>query len=206
MSEEQPPAEGGGAKKGVGIHLPMWGWALILGGVGGLVYFVRKKQAAASAASSTTDTSGTGTDTSTPTEDIIPVDEGGDDSADAQLLQAINKLQGSLSQPSPPTGVTGQPKPGPTPVPVKGKPPVTKKPPAKAPAPKSQWIKVKPGMSFSTVAAEYGHTWQQLWAYQLEPGVRPADTQKTLRDRGPSHALFDLSEIAVPESWQKKKK
>lgn len=57
---------------------------------------------------------------------------------------------------------------------------------------------VKHGDKLSTIAKRYGTTWQELWTYNTTAGNRPADTIKTLKQRGPD-LLFAGEKILIPQ-------
>jgi hypothetical protein len=217
MSTE--PTGGGGTLSGKIGPLPAWGWAVGLGGLVGLVWFLRSKGSSGSTPAPDPSAQTTSaTPTGTPT-DFIPVDQGMRQSqfdqimrgfqSDkdmqqnmlSQLLAAIGKLQGQPSAPPPsptptpiPVDHPHQPSPVPTPAP--------KPPPPPQQQPGTNWYTSRTGDTYSGIAARYGRSWQDLWAYQLEPGIRPADTQAELRRRGPDHALFNGSSVAIPGNWQ----
>lgn len=207
-------SEGGGTGLGKKIGpLPAWGWAVLVGGIGGIIWFLRKSQAASAAPPADPNGAGTSGEPYAPTT-IVPVNEGLAEEQTKEILAAIKALQGDDStdddddddghkpstQPTHTGPLPAKPpsnKPKPNPVPTKPKP--------KAPAkPKSVFIKARKGDTYSKIAHEYGHSWQTLWAYQLKPGVRPASTQAELKKRGPNHALFTGSTIAIPSTWKKK--
>lgn len=75
-------------------------------------------------------------------------------------------------------------------------------PPA-APATHSVFVPVTAGQSWSSIAGEYGHTWQDLWTWNLTPGVRPPGTQEVLKSRGPEDSLRVGSTVAIPTTWKK---
>lgn len=197
MSEEQPI--GGTTKIG---PLPVWAWAVGVGGLLGLIWFLRRPAKATGNDSTATQAP---TYTGSPTTTVVPVDQGLSDNQFKLLMAELKKLQGKPSTP-PVTGTvdTTPPKPG-TPV-VIDKPSPVPTPPPSQPAPVqdlgTQWVDVHPGDSFSSIAARYGKSWQELWNYQLQPGIRPAATQATLRSRGPDHALFNGSSVAIPGTWR----
>ncbi len=53
------------------------------------------------------------------------------------------------------------------------------------------------GDTLSSIAAKYGESWQEVYNYNLKPGVRPAATQATLRSRGPN-LIFSNEQIDIP--------
>lgn len=185
--------------------LPAWAWAVGAGGLLGLVWFLRKpaKTTGTDASSPTTQPVYTGS----PTTTVMPVDQGLSDNQFKLLWDQLLKLQGQPSTPPPSSG----PPPGTTPPPFPTPPPVTipspvPTPPPSQPAPVqdlgTQWYSVKSGDSFSSIASRYGKSWQELWNYQLQPGIRPAETQATLKSRGPDNALFSGSSVAIPGTWR----
>lgn len=193
MSEEQPP-EGGHHGKGFALNLPVWAWVIAAGAGVGLLWFARKKSAAAAPA---TDTSGTTDPGLGPQTEFIPVDQGLAQNQFDQLMAAIKGLQGAPSTPPPTGGTPPPPVKQPTPTPPAQSPP----PPS---GPQSNWYTAKSGDTFSKIASWYGHSWQELWDYQLQPGVRDPSTQATMRKRGPDHDLFNGSTVAIPASWRKR--
>lgn len=185
--------EGGGGR-GFALHLPVWGWALVAGGGLGLFWFVRHR--AASAAPAAADAGGGQGQGDAPT-DIIPIDQGLSEGQFSEIMAAIQRLQGPASKPG-----DGAPKPkvpSPTPTPPKHKPP------RKPGKPSSHFVGIDSFEDLQEVARSYGRTWQELWGYQLEKGVRPAATQATLRKRGPHAAFRGGSQVAVPTEWKKKR-
>lgn len=208
---------GGGTGHGLGRKIgpfPLGVWAVILGAGGGLVWMLKNRLSSSSAAADTTGTGST-SDTAAPTT-ITPINEGLGEQQYKDLLKAIKDRDGKPSEPTggstpPPPNPPGPPAPKPpAPKPTKPKPtaPKPKPKPKKLPTkPSSHWVTVKAGSgaSFSSIAAQYGHSWRDLWNYQLEPGVRPAATQATLKKRGPNNSLFGMSTVAIPASWKKKK-
>lgn len=187
--------------------LPAWAWAILAGGGIGLIWFLRQRKSPAAPA----DTGGAATPPRGDQVDIVPVDQGmaqnqfdqlmkelrSDRDMDKtmfdQVLAAIKGLQGAPSTPKPTPTPTPTPSPVPTPPPPKPAPPQD---------PGTNWYSVKSGDSFSSIAKRYGHGWQELWAYQLQPGIRPPETQAILKQRGPDHALFSGSSVAIPGSWK----
>ena len=180
--------------------LPAWGWAVLIGGIGGLVWFLRRKpsgaadQAAAGVAASAAD----------PTT-IVPVNQGlGAEQAQA-ILDAIKELQGEESkevddddddEPKPKPSA-----PSPTPGPVFHPPPphgpgIPARPPKPIPKPKpvpkprkfvitKKWLPVRtPWQSTLWGIAQHYKTpggWQRLQTINrmhgdprthLQPGVK----------------------------------
>lgn len=183
--------------------LPAWGWALGAGGLLGLFWFLRRP----AKATGTDAQQQAPTSTGQPQTTVIPVDQGLSESQFKQLMAAIKKLQGQPSTTPPVHGGDPPKQPG---GPITVPSPVPTPAPAPAPTPQppqdlgTQWVDVHPGDSFASIAARYGKGWQELWNYQLQPGVRPASTQATLRSRGPDHALFNGSSVAIPGTWRLK--
>lgn len=108
-----------------------------------------------------------------------------------------------------PTGGTTTPAPVPLPKPgvpsahpiVSGKTPVPAPTPAPAPKPAShtqQVVTVTGGDTLSSIAAKFGETWQQVWAYNLQAGVRSAADQATLKKRGPN-LIYRGEQIYIPK-------
>lgn len=98
--------------------------------------------------------------------------------------------------PVPPTPVVTPP--GKSPSPPIPNPPWVKHPPGKKPTKKPpREYTVKHGDTLSAIAKRYGTTWQSLWTYNTTPGNRPADTIKTLKERGP-HLLYAGEKILIP--------
>lgn len=95
---------------------------------------------------------------------------------------------------TPPTKTAPPSSPPKTTTPPKSTPKPAPKPAAKKPIS----YKVKHGDSLSSIAKKYGTTWQALWAYNTKAGVRPADTIKTLKARGPS-LLYSGETILIPQ-------
>lgn len=102
---------------------------------------------------------------------------------------------------------TGRTPPGPPstrrPVILGGTPPTGIATPVTAgPAPAASQthdiVRVQSGNTLSGIAARFGETWQQVWAYNLKPGVRPAATDRILRQRGPN-LLYPGEQIYIPE-------
>lgn len=77
---------------------------------------------------------------------------------------------------------------------IPGKPSVPSKPSKKAPVE----YKVKHGDTLSAIAKKHGTTWQALWTYNTTAGNRPADTIKTLKQRGPN-LLYAGETILIPQ-------
>ncbi len=103
-----------------------------------------------------------------------------------------------ITTPVPPPVVTppGKSPNPPTTTPVK--PPV-KKPPAKTPVKKAPvTYVVKHGDTLSAIAKKYHTTVDALWKYNTTTGNRPADTIKTLKQRGPD-LLFAGEKILIPQ-------
>lgn len=97
--------------------------------------------------------------------------------------------------PGPPPVVTP---PGKVPNPPTTTPP--KKPPAKKPPAKKAPLeyKVKHNDTLSAIAKAHHTTWQELWTYNTTPGNRPANTIKTLKERGPNQ-IYAGETILIPQ-------
>lgn len=168
--------------------LPMWGWGGILLG-GALLYSLVQRSRQAKTAD---DTSSQPTDTSTVPSDQVP-------DFISQVYTTVNNTPTPTATPPPattlPAPVTNPPVAPPktttaprTPAPVTGPPKV---------AAKATSYKVKTGDTLSSIAKKYGTTWQALFTYNTTPGVRPADTIKTLKARGPN-LLYSGETILIP--------
>jgi LysM repeat protein len=174
--------------------LPMWGWGAILLAAA-LLWSLGKSRSSKQDAAAPT-----GDEALTVPADQVP------DFISQVYATTINNLPapdggggGSASAP-PPTSTLPQP--------ITSAPPVT--PPAHTtPAPakpkpvtkgqaKPLKYKVKHGDTLSSIAKKYGTSWQKLWAYNTKAGVRPADTIKTLKERGPSR-LYSGETILIPQ-------
>lgn len=125
--DDAPPARsGGGVGKKFG-PLPVWAWAVLLGGGVGLVWFLRNRSASAAAASSATQQP-TGADTPTS---LVPINEGLSEQQYRHLKDQIEDMNGPPStdddddqdddddkpKPKPPTPKPPTPKPKPKPKP-----------------------------------------------------------------------------------------
>ncbi|MFC8717780.1 hypothetical protein [Kitasatospora sp. NPDC057198] len=157
------------------------------------LYTSRKRKAAA-------DTSGTTIQAASNTFDSGPYDMW---NSWQDQYEGLAKRIGDLEQaptptptpaPPPPVQIDKPPAPAPAPTPA---------PPAPTPAAKPQtvWYTAHTGDTYSAIASRYGHSAQDLWNYQLQDGIRPSDTQATLRQRGINNALFNGSSVAIPGSW-----
>lgn len=204
--------DGGGLTHKLG-PLPMWGWALVLGGAVGIVAFLRRRNSSGSG-SDTTDTSAqTGTD-QVPTT-IVPYNQGLSEAQWQQLMAAIRGLYGQPSDGGddtpPPDTQTDLPAPKTPGSSITYTPPSTStatSPPKASTGtgtvhPLFITVPSGSGWSWSSIAAQYGHSWQDLWNYNLSPGVRPAETQAKLRSEGASHSLFGGTKVAIPSNWKK---
>lgn len=203
-------AEDGGVTRKIG-PLPMWGWALVLGGVVGVVAFLRRRNSS-SADTTAADTTGA-QDDQVPTT-IVPYNQG---LSEAQWQQLMSLIRGLYGQPSDTTPSTPPDTQTDLPAPKVPAGSITVTPPSTSTAtspPKAStgtgtvhplFITVPSGSgwSWSSIAAQYGHSWQDLWNYNLTPGVRPADTQAKLRSEGVSHSLFGGTKVAIPSNWKK---
>lgn len=104
---------------------------------------------------------------------------------------------------APVTQPTTPPLPVTTPPGTAPKPPVATKP-AAPPPPKGTRKKpplhyiVHHGDTLGSIAARYGTNWQHLYQYNTTPGVRPADTIATLKQRGPN-LLYAGETILIPQ-------
>lgn len=112
----------------------------------------------------------------------------------AGRVSTLEKPPTPTPTPSPPPPVQVQTPPPPAPAPAPSAP-------APAPRPQTVWYTAHTGDTYSAIASKYGHSAQDLWNYQLQDGVRPADTQATLRQRGINNALFNGSSVAIPGTW-----
>lgn len=141
MAEPETGGGGGGGGGGMGRKigpLPAWGWAVLLGGLGGIIYFLRRSQASASQSDSGNG-AGTSDDAEEPTT-IVPVNQGLSEQQAQDILDAIKALQGDESEEKPPPTTTlpaPNPKPGPQP-----KDPTHKVPTPPKPKPKPKTITV----------------------------------------------------------------
>lgn len=108
--------------------------------------------------------------------------------------------QAPITTPAGPVPVTVPPGKSPSPpgVPVKKPPPPRQVHPGKNKKPPLAY-KVKSGDKLSTIAERHHTTWQALWTYNTTPGNRPADTIKTLKDRGPD-LIFPGETILIPQT------
>jgi LysM repeat protein len=126
---------------------------------------------------------------------------------EAEWQNEFEALQGQIANLTPTptngTGSSGGNTPAPPTVIQGGAPPRSVVPPVMVrpliqPASHTQAVvRVQQGNTLSGIAARFGETWQQVWNYNLTPGVRPAATQATLRQRGPN-LLFSGEEIDIP--------
>lgn len=169
--------------------LPMWGWgAIILAAA--LLWSLGQSRAAAK--SSADDTSTTGSEVQTVPADQVP------DFISQVYSTTINNLPSPAGTPPPADTTTPPTKTAP---PVSPPKVTTPKPPPKVTpaAPKKPVsYKVKSGDTLSSIAKKYGTTWQALWTYNTTAGVRPADTIKTLKSRGPN-LLYSGETILIPQ-------
>ncbi|MEV4557786.1 LysM domain-containing protein [Kitasatospora sp. NPDC049285] len=121
------------------------------------------------------------------------------------LQKEISDLRNKPGTTAPPitSVVTKIPTPVPVPIqrPPRPAPAPTPAPVQQPPRPQTVWYTAHSGDTYSGLAAKYGHNANELWDYQLQPGIRPADTQATLRTRGIDHALFNGSSVAIPGGW-----
>ena len=183
-----PPGQAKTALHGVGGRKP---WVLLAGGGAVVVLVValaRRSGGSGSQASTTTPATYDST-----LSDI-----------EAQWENQFETLQNEIGNLTP-TPTTGPPAGGGAPKPPTiqgGKPPAGVQAPVpahlnQAPAHTQAVVRVQSGNTLSGIAARFGETWQQVWAYNLAPGVRPAATQATLRSRGPN-LLYANEEIDIP--------
>lgn len=185
-----PPGQAKSALHGVGGRKP---WLLLAGG-GAVVVLVVALARRSGGSGSQASTTAPSTYDSTLSD------------IEAEFENQLEGLQGQIANlnPTPTTGST-PPAGGGTPAPPiiqGGKPPLSVHPPLPThltPAPQHTQavVRVQSGNTLSGIAAKFGETWQQVWAYNLAPGVRPAATQATLRSRGPN-TLFRNEEIDIP--------
>lgn len=76
------------------------------------------------------------------------------------------------------------------------------KPPTKgAPKPRATYT-VKHGDNLSKIAAKYGTTADALFKYNTTPGVRPAETEATLKKRG-KNLIYSGEKILIPPKGYK---
>lgn len=173
----------------------------------GLLNF-RKKKAAAAAGSGATPVQPASTGASTGF-DSGPYDLWNSWESQYETLQnQVTDLRGQIPVPTSPA----QPAPAPAPIPVPvQQPPAPTPAPTPAPpppqpqpqAPGTNWYTAHSGDTYSGIASRYGHSWQELWNYQFSDAAgRPQSTQDTLRQRGPNHALFNGSSVAIPGDWR----
>jgi hypothetical protein len=93
--EHGPPSHGGGGGLNRKIGpLPMWGWAVGVGALVGLVFFLRKGK---SVDTSAADSAAGGSGDTTPTS-LIPISEGLAETQTQAILDALKKLQGPPSE------------------------------------------------------------------------------------------------------------
>lgn len=158
--------------------LPMWGWGAVLLGLALVYSFISRGKA--------------------PKKDDAPAEDTADTVPADQVPSYINQnyITTNVTGPAAPAGpapvvpptapgkVTGTPKPGPV---------VVAKPPPK----KAIEVRVKHGDTLSSIAKKYGTTWQSLFAYNTTAGIRPAQTIKVLKQRGPNK-LFANELILIP--------
>jgi hypothetical protein len=136
--DDAPPPKsggGGGISKKV-LHVPIWGWALGIGALGGLVWFWRRNKSSSTTDSTTADSSAAGSSDTNPTS-LVPINQGLSEDQTQSILDAIKKLHGPPSDddddddgPGTPTTLPGQvknppPKPPKAPTPPKDTKPKT---------------------------------------------------------------------------------
>lgn len=121
-----------------------------------------------------------------------------------QFIIENNMPAGAGAPTTPQAPITTLPAPVPVVTPPGKSPNPPVKTPPKPPAPGKPTKKppktytVKHGDTLSAIAKRYGTTWQSLWTYNTTPGNRPADTIKTLKERGPS-LLYAGEKILIPQ-------
>jgi LysM repeat protein len=177
--------------------LPVWAWTL-LGSIALALYLMRKKSQSGTdkaAADQTNSDLGSAAELANMFEvaGLMPY-QGGD------VYINTTTSQNPPSSPSKPSG-GGHDKGGST-----GSLPGTANPPGKppvkgAPKPRATYT-VKHGDTLSGIAKKYGTTWQALFKYNTTPGVRPADTERELKKRGPN-LLYANEKILIPPKGYK---
>lgn len=208
---EPAPGGGGGLNHKLG-PLPVWLWAVLAGaGLGG-IWFLRSRNSAAAQPANAADATADDTNRTT----IVPsIDAGLSESQWQQLMNAIRGLYGQNSAPPPPddtpppdhinNGIPPAVPGGSIHVTPPATSPTTGGSNTSAPSKTPVFITVPQGSgwSWSSIAAQYGHSWQDLWAYNLTPGIRPAATEAQLKSEGVNHSLFGGTKVAVPSNWKK---
>lgn len=122
--------------------------------------------------------------------------------AEQAIVSMALRLVGPPPVPPPLPEPGNPPPPSSTPPPPGPSYPGPTKPPPKPPAPKPKpsapyQYRVKHNDTLSAIAARYHMSWEEVWAYNLKPGVRPAATQRVLKARGP-HKLYAGQLILIP--------
>lgn len=168
--------------------LPAWGWGAILLAAA-LLWSLGQSRAQEK------DTADTGTEVQTVPSDQVP------DFISQVYSTTINNLPAPTAGTSPkppPTNTLPKPVDAPPVSPPKQTTPAAPAKPKPAAPKKPISYKVKSGDTLSSIAKKYGTTWQKLWAYNTKAGVRPADTIKTLKARGPN-LLYSGETILIPQ-------
>ena len=183
------PSEGFLVKKAG--PLPVWGWAGI--GLGGAYLYSKHKAGASASTSSTAATTSASGEPSTGGPEYVIENNvpGGYGSPSAPIPTPVTAPPATTTTgttPSPPTN---------TPIPGGGTPvPVTASP---AKTTTRATYTVVTGDNLTTIAKKYGTTAASLFAYNTTPGVRPAATIATLKQRGPN-LIYAGEKILIPSS------
>lgn len=176
--------------------VPVWVWAL-----GGLVlaWAFAKYRDLKSAAAAATPAAAPGTTASAESQQVAP----------QFLIENNLPPEGPVNVTVPITGIPSTPVTPPvtpeppvvTPPTTTPQPPTTNKPPPPPPKPGPKApleYKVVHGDTLSSIAARHHTTWQKLFTYNTTPGVRPAKTIQTLKQRGPN-LLYAGETILIPQ-------
>jgi type II secretory pathway pseudopilin PulG len=200
------PLDRAAGKVGGQRNLAILAAGAVVGVLGVANFFRKKKTSAATAGATPVQPASTGASTGF---DSGPYDMWNSWESQYETLQnQVNDLRGQIPVPTTPSNPS--PAPAPIPVPVQAPPPP---PPAPTPAPPppqpqaqppgTQWYTAHSGDTYSGIASRYGRSWQELWNFQFSDAAgRPQSTQDTLRRRGPDHALFNGSSVAIPGDWR----
>jgi hypothetical protein len=206
-----PPAGGGGSSEGF-FQRKVFGvktWVLMLGlTIAILTWSLIKARKNASANSTNASTTGTnaGTNAQYTPPYVIETD------VNEAPVNVTDNTPVTVNNPPPPVRNPGGPprrRPGPIPGPH---PPVPSQPPpssnpgqTKPPSSGFRTYRVKPGDNLTTIARDFKvfqtspNPGVALYNYQLTPGLRPPETQATLRQRGPN-LIYPNEEIYIPNS------
>lgn len=173
---------------GVGGRNP---W-LLLGGGGALVVVVvalARRSSSANSQGATTAANPTGTYDSSLND------------FEGYFQDQLSNLQQQIANQPAPTSAPLPVSQGPNP-PAKAGAPTPVFAPAPAPRPAASRtqdiVRVQSGNTLSGIAAKFGETWQQVWAYNLQPGVRSAADEATLRKRG-ANLIVPGEQIYIPK-------